>query len=95
VFEGGICMLERNRILIHTEEQPHLKIEIFYLACMMNISGWIVNIDKGILEIIAQADEKELSNFKLTIRALLEEGKRMETILCDAKAMNRNNFLIG
>lgn len=88
-------MLARNRILIHTEEQPQLKIEIFHLACLMKISGWIINIEKGILEIIAQADEKELSQFRLTIRDLQEEGKNMETIFCEPKIMNHNNFLIG
>lgn len=88
-------MLERNKILIHTEEQPRLKIEIFHLACLMNISGWIVNVEKGILEVIAQGDGKELEKFKLTIRALLEEGKKMETILCEPQILKHNNFLIG
>lgn len=88
-------MLARNRILLYMEEQPGLKTEIFNLACLMNISGWIINIEKGILEIIAQADEKELGKFKLRIRDLLEEGKKMETILCEPIVMKRNNFLIG
>lgn len=88
-------MQVRNRILLYMEEQPRLKIEIYHLACQMNITGRIINIEKGILEIIAQADEKEIDKFKLKIRDMLEEGKKMETILCEPIIMKRNNFLIG